>query len=679
MIKKNIFYIVFLLFLLSAIVLPSFIFFGSVAHAADSDNELNFDNTSVEEDLKEEISNRLKYPVNPLGTPQIIEFAEYCYSDSLIQQENYGLYMYVYNPSQIEFSEKSKASYITISTSFDDLGAAQEYSNVGITFLSYSDSEGIERLFYKFKVTDTLDILKAETTLSKTTGERRYDISGISLRSFGSASATEYKVGGSWKFKGYAKGYGVGAEEESTLDVEKTDLETLKTDVHFTYYRPDSYNNDNNEGTKDQLNSVYFTVPQRFFDDYGDIYSVLMEWWEYRTQPIWVISDLNAYQTLSNYVGTHISPMYDDNNGWSSSRVGYSLAGGLFPADGTPPNIWDAGHDMSTMSCRYAYNMKSKFYEYVLHNGEFVRYLTRPDILYNLYYCNSDSISTEVIPAETLKNDWLNYSKGKSDLILDRYARELFTTDVGEGRTAGYNKLEVCAGDSYSLTNVELNDNWFTRLFGAMYGDTLKIDGIKAIEVLDFDDSIIGDESAEKSYCTANFIDYSTFDEFSDTAVNAALNNERVVIIRFASTEYKITSACTYTYDRSDNFLNATTKDGYVALENVFLDLDIIEVTFERDGKYVVIPVVASPIDGVAGIDAPPKVDSGLPWWFWLIVAVIIILVIILLPLIFPVLKPIFIAIFKVIWWVISAPFRFIAWVVKKIKDRREAKKDVKE
>ena len=60
--------------------------------------ENNFDKTKVEDDLAD--VNFANYPKDENGTPQIFEVIEYCYSDNVFRQSNYGLYIYVYNPAQ---------------------------------------------------------------------------------------------------------------------------------------------------------------------------------------------------------------------------------------------------------------------------------------------------------------------------------------------------------------------------------------------------------------------------------------------------------------------------------------------------------------------------------------------------------------------------------------------------
>ena len=56
---------------------------------------------------------------------------------------------------------------------------------------------------------------------------------------------------------------------------------------------------------------------------------------------------------------------------------------------------------------------------------------------------------------------------------------------------------------------------------------------------------------------------------------------------------------------------------GYQVSQTVFLDFDIISLTYEKAGVKTVIPVVSSPIDIIAGIEPPS--NSLIPefenWW----------------------------------------------------------------
>ena len=58
-----------------------------------------------------------------------------------------------------------------------------------------------------------------------------------------------------------------------------------------------------------------------------------------------------------------------------------------------------------------------------------------------------------------------------------------------------------------------------------------------------------------------------------------------------------------------------------MARETVFLNFDIIELTFKmEDGTETVLGVVADPIDIIAGIDPPRVTDNR--WWIYAVAAI---------------------------------------------------------
>ena len=51
----------------------------------------------------------------------------------------------------------------------------------------------------------------------------------------------------------------------------------------------------------------------------------------------------------------------------------------------------------------------------------------------------------------------------------------------------------------------------------------------------------------------------------------------------------------------------------YVAQQSVFFDFDVIDLTFNKDGVYTVIPAVSDPIDIVNDLTSPTDMgDDGL-------------------------------------------------------------------
>ena len=108
----------------------------------------------------------------------------------------------------------------------------------------------------------------------------------------------------------------------------------------------------------------------------------------------------------------------------------------------------------------------------------------------------------------------------------------------------------------------------------------------------------------------------------------------------------------------------------YAAQETVFFDFDIIQLTFNKDGVYHVIPVVSSPIDIVNAITPPSILSRDMPDWLRsLIMIVLLILLIIVLLVVFPAVIPLIVKIiawiFKLIIAVVSFPFKLAGKAVK--------------
>ena len=167
-------------------------------------------------------------------------------------------------------------------------------------------------------------------------------------------------------------------------------------------------------------------------------------------------------------------------------------------------------------------------------------------------------------------------------------------------------------------------------------------------------------------YNEAITVDTSTADE-----------EKIVVLFRFATSDYY--SAAVDIIELGKGFLwsdKHTTGQAYRAWESVFLDFDIIQLSFQKDGAYTVIPAVSDPIDIVNAITPPVHIPDGLEWWQILLIVLGVIVALILLapllPTIISFLFKLIVWIFKGLWWLISAPFRLIKMIVEKIKEKRQ-------
>ena len=92
---------VFVFMLAVLMLITSFFSMGFTTAKADS-RELKFDQTNVMDDLRSAKNfNILNYPFYESLEPEmgIMNVVEYCYSFDILNQNEYGLYLYLYNPN----------------------------------------------------------------------------------------------------------------------------------------------------------------------------------------------------------------------------------------------------------------------------------------------------------------------------------------------------------------------------------------------------------------------------------------------------------------------------------------------------------------------------------------------------------------------------------------------------
>ena len=573
-------------------------------------SENNFDSTKIEDDLAD--VNFASYPKDENGTPQIFEVIEYCYSDNVFRQSNYGLYIYVYNPAQTAFSPQAGVNTVNMATHYNAEGEPDEYANMSLTYLGKTTGD-YNNLFYKFKVTNVSQLLPVVKEYNSAYGERRYDIAGIQLRTLGTGTAHDYAVGGTWHYTGYAKGYGTDETAESTLDCEQTDLETVELEVHGTFYRPEG---DDGEDmyTQDQLSSVYFAVPNDIKNRYERLYSVKAEWYKALTDKIFVTDNKSMYDDLYQYLGTVggsygfgrqnvVYPMY--YNDFRTERLGEPWLGGI--------NILN----------------------------------------YIFYVTGGQSVDDYIVSAEDLEEFILQRSEDCEDKFLGKYDPALFES-IDSEKTV----VEVTADDEYSLTSRVIGSSWWDELFCNYV--TTTYDGIEAIHEVksgDFIKTGSGEIDAEAT-CENLYIDkydYAAFREFYEESEDA---DKTVYLLRYDLTKYTSVNVKLWTraQDMFGNYYNAAaTGNGYVAQVPAYLDFDIISLTYEREGEYYVIPAVSDPIDIFSDITPPPNWDPTQPgssctdalMTLLMIVGIILLVVIVI---------------------------KLIAWIVKRVKGSGKSK-----
>lgn len=625
---------------------------------ADTGGELKYDSTNALDDLQSstidgEPFDIADYPKNAQGTAQMITFVEYCYSQYENGFGNFALYVYVYNPALLEFATVSTQNKIQISTDFyyeneqGKVGDVKEYSKFSLKFCNASGGE-YENLFLKFRVVDDENIiLNAERKHEKQTGNRYYHISGIELFEIGNSAtnAHEYLVNKYYQFSGYAEGYGDSENFPFTCD-STGQAEAVELDVRHTFYRSET--SSKGKGYQNQLDSVYFAVPKRLFDTYGELQRIKAEWYEYKTKDIIVTSNDEFAAVATSWLGKQTNTQLSVGGiPEINKNIGYSLVQDYYNSSGM-------GH---VQGATWGWNIYSN---YASPRAKALYYLFQVDNIeeYDPY---ADIVSIGGVESnelyEYIKNYDKSYDRGTLPIKDGTISADLFADDIDDYRKVDSEYGKIQQGYSYYDFDADLDlqhlsswqetapdfwdniRNW--GLWDTIFGDIPEEESrtVAPIEIIEEDD-LKGTSAEVSERLLINSGDVQSLRDYYDEAVtidpSVSDDEEKVVVLfHFATTDYY--SAPVEIWELGTGFLGGDTKisgQAYRAWESVFLDFDVIQLTFNNDGEYHVVPAVSSPIDIVNAITPPVDMDSDIPWWAYVIVVLAEIAVLLLLRLI---------------------------------------------
>ncbi len=555
---------------------------------------------------------------------QIISFIEFCYSPFKAKHEDYGLYVYIYNPRGLDFTKNTLLNKIQ----FRYTGKiSSNYHKYNLQYLNRSNKAGYEGLFYKFKVVLN-DMQRAEILNTLNSSARVYEVSGIELYSEG-VNATEYKLANEYTYTGYAKGYGSEATTDDTLSCTTNIITVIQPRVYSTDYVFEGTNSEEytRYKTQDVIHSVYFSVPKEIAQKYEYMYEIHAQWLKAKMAPAIVTSNKAIYDDLIRYVGSQINACLDDLN--------YGLQWEWL-VNGDEKVI---NYDTGNTHAENAVNPNQP--EGSLYWGDDLNILSYLPYLFYREDAKSQVSAEEL--KQWINEDYANFSSAFMDYSKTRHAvngvdgGELFREKIpGTNHLRrlfeNYDKKVTDAyirhDDKYPITSVTWGQNFFEWLFGNGHHIVEKyetdVEAIHEVTRSDFKRTI-------KETCDNLFIselDYDKFKEFYD------LNREKNIIylFRFASSERQTSSLLNFIIEKEDwtsarickALQGEENKPGYAFQDDCFLNFDIIDISYEKKGAQYTIPVVMSPIDIVPNITPPPetiKGKGGLPWWVWVLVA----------------------------------------------------------
>ena len=621
--------------------------------SAQASTALTFEQTDVMDDLKSstiggEEFDLKKYGFNAFKETQVLSLVEYCYSFYQNLQDNYGLYIYLYNPKGLNFEANHVLNSVQLCYGSS---ASTNYHKYPLRLLNYSTDANYERLFYKFKVVLTGE-QKQEMLKELNSSERVYRISGIELVQKGKQNATEFSVGTSYHYSGYAAGYGSNADAPNTLKCESEQAEVLTLNVYPTTYRPSGTNGTNNY-TQDSLHSVYFAVPNDVIERYGAMSAVHAIWKNAVLAPALVTGNETAYDAILPYIGKSMNGHNEDLN--------YMYMGGWKMTTATGMG------SITTHSYGYSYNLKKNWpgnFTYHDKYGEDI------DTLYAMYYTGGgkDSADSYTVSSEDILSK-LRASKNEFGgvLVNGKYSANMFSSYDKD-----FTDVTIEADETFSLTSQKISKSWWDKLWN-LKGDvsTTVFDGIEAIHAVTEDDFAGTDEEI----CKRLYISQADFSHFkSYYEQNKALCT--TYLFRYQTSDYTAQEATLLKQGKVlwSEVWEDVDSNAFFFQQTVNLDFDIIDVTFSNGSVDTVIPVVSNPIDVVP--DATPPVythsDKEPAWLKWLKIAIVAILVIVLVIVGWPILQPVFVMIGQGIGWLVTAPFKAIGKAIKKRKRKKE-------
>ena len=636
--KRIMFLILALTMLLGIIPTQSIVY----AQAENTSYLQAFEQTTVLDDLNSSASfNPNNYPANKLGDITIINFVEFGYSETGAQ-DNYGLFVYVYNPAQLEVDTNSVQNKLQMAIGYNSDGVPNNYFKFQLQFLNASE----DNLFLKFKVIDTeiegtyfFDRVNKE--------ERRYDISGIELLESSKNLPEEYGIGGTWKFTGYAQGFASDVNAESTLKANVNELETIQLEVESTFYRPDSLS-ELGKGHQNTLSSVYFAVDNEKIEKYGKLQKIMAEWYEYKTNPILITQNNEVYTYFNNLIGQNISE--------HEETVEYAL--------GYNEILTGSGSSMAYYDLDWSYNLDANnnhSYSEFLQNTYFYS-KNIDDYLYYAFYTGNVDYTDFILNGEILEDYIYNYdlsfNKGTIE-VNEKISADLFSDEVDAGRTKGYNRKEFDSDGLFDILSYDSTHSGWDKFWSGLWGyDTNEeFKNVQPIYAVTDKDMLQTDSNLSKNL----LINEDDIEDFRYYYSKATLENKTVFLFRFAVTDYHAEDAIIYKIE--NNNLSRIRNQASVVEETVFLSFDIIQLTFNKEGVYTVIPVVASPINIIS--DLTPPVQPSFNWLRWVLIALaIIVLIIILAPFLPTIFKGLW-EIIKFIFKIIIAPFKWIASLFK--------------
>lgn len=546
------------------ILLTPFIFQEKVF----AENEVPFFKTSVLADMEkfnDEKVEKLKQESISSGKAKLLFF----YEDSLEEEavNAYNLYFYIYIPYSVNTdnwlnNDKKEANkgFNNVTLSINNL----DYSKYKLYYIKSEDN------IYKFMLMKEHDILYLHKfNKNKISGERVYSISEIEI--FNDNKNVSSIVGESYKYK--------GSNKNNNLEYSYSSINTIELDVIPTFHR---IKGANKVGVWEQLNTVYFAVPNEYFNDEYKVKQIKAEWNEFFTMPIYTVKNEEIFSNLNNYRYLEL-----DN------KLGKNVFS-LYNTGKENPSAANLGNRLA-----FAFNISESMPAVMSYNK-----------IDHLFYSSDLSVSRDVI------TDYVRNNRDYSNMF--ETSNELYAT---LNRKMGYNIHSISDTDLINVPSFdEKYNNWqkFCE-YGFKAPDTVaSYKDLKSIVDVsrEFNIEIMSDNEISQNL----YIDKNEIRKFRNF-YNSKKDANHIILFRFAVTKTFSMNLSAFKNIARYPFLSQVgacslydppmLNCANVTQEMVFLDFDIIQMKLENFTDYKVIPVGQSPIDIISPIE---KIEPSERW-----------------------------------------------------------------
>ena len=408
---------------------------------------------------------------------------------------------------------------------------------------------------------------------------RRRQITDLTLK-FEDGSSKTFPYNGSFVIEDKQTGDKVTAKSVTGKFEPQVNLE-----INYTYYRTDT--SPNGAYYHNQVDSIYFNVPNYLKESYGKLTDVKLSYQRARTQPIIATDNQALYEALLANIGVNV-PTFDNTKPTLyhfDSQVNNQL---IYDFTYNKNLNAPAGSHVSLTSKQKCDRLWFAFLVDNIHAGirqagSTVSRKALQDWLYsNTAKVYPPSFVGPIPPGVTVT--------GAKGPILSE-----FFSEVDEITTVNVASLDLKA-DSYKKNHLFLSQ-W------AEYGFFYAIGGTSTDLNLNLSEKIVAIEREWQLAGNSDTLYYAESDEadLQNCFQKSKANDSTMYLVRFNVSQYREVPLQAELngkwYDPNDS------QPAYMAEQDVYLNLHVLELTYENEsGNKTVGPVTSNHIDCIADI-----------------------------------------------------------------------------